>query len=156
VTLGSLGELLYGSRWQTGLTQACALPSNTPRTIRPPRPPVRHKLSSVCPTEARNETRLVRGCRCEQRVERYDRNVGNKETGAGESNQPFGCWVRWLTMNLDYVPLLRVMRDLHSIPRGQPPDFNGKRRFRQYLRTDLRLRQEGRQTGSALLHEPDG
>jgi hypothetical protein len=38
-------------------------------------------------------------------------------------------------MNLDYVPLVRVMRDLHSIPRGQPPDFNGKRRFRQYLRT---------------------
>ncbi|HEV3196772.1 MAG TPA: hypothetical protein VGZ73_02670, partial [Bryobacteraceae bacterium] len=38
-------------------------------------------------------------------------------------------------MNLDYVPLLRVMRELHSIPRGQPPDFNGKKRFRQYLRT---------------------
>jgi len=38
-------------------------------------------------------------------------------------------------MNLDYVPLVRVMRELHSIPRGQPPDFNGKRRFRQYLRT---------------------
>ena len=38
-------------------------------------------------------------------------------------------------MNLDYVPLLRVMRELHSIPRGQPPDFNGMRRFRQYVRT---------------------
>src|SRR5271166_5232489 len=38
-------------------------------------------------------------------------------------------------MILDYVPLVRVMRDLHSIPRGQPPDFNGKKRFRQYLRT---------------------
>src|SRR5262245_13154172 len=38
-------------------------------------------------------------------------------------------------MNLDYVPLLRVMRELHDIPRGQPPDFNGRRRFRQYLRT---------------------
>src|SRR6516165_1268974 len=37
-------------------------------------------------------------------------------------------------MNLDYVPLLRVMRDLHSIPRGQPPDFNGKKRFKEYLR----------------------
>src|SRR5215471_7822000 len=37
-------------------------------------------------------------------------------------------------MNLDYVPLLRVMRDLHSIPRGRPPDFNGKKRFKQYLR----------------------
>jgi hypothetical protein len=31
--------------------------------------------------------------------------------------------------------LVRVMRDLHSIPRGQPPDFNGMKRFRQYLRT---------------------
>jgi hypothetical protein len=38
-------------------------------------------------------------------------------------------------MKLDYVPLLRVMRKLHDIPRGQPPDFNGKKRFRQYLRT---------------------
>ena len=38
-------------------------------------------------------------------------------------------------MKLDYVPLLRVMRELHSIPRGQPPDFNGKKRFQQYLRT---------------------
>src|SRR5262249_30072707 len=38
-------------------------------------------------------------------------------------------------MNLDYVPLLRVMREIQSIPRGQPPDFNGKRRFRHYLRT---------------------
>jgi len=38
-------------------------------------------------------------------------------------------------MNLDYVPLLRVMREIQSIPRGQPPDFNGMRRFRQYLRT---------------------
>jgi hypothetical protein len=37
-------------------------------------------------------------------------------------------------MKLDYVPLLRVMRDLHHIPRGQPPDFNGKKRFKQYLR----------------------
>ena len=38
-------------------------------------------------------------------------------------------------MNLDYVPLMRVMRELHDIPRGQPPDFNGMKRFRQYLRT---------------------
>jgi hypothetical protein len=38
-------------------------------------------------------------------------------------------------MNLDYVPLIRVMRKLHDIPRGQPPDFNGMKRFRQYLRT---------------------
>jgi hypothetical protein len=38
-------------------------------------------------------------------------------------------------MDLEYVPLLPVMRDLHRIPRGQPPDFNGKRRFKQYLRT---------------------
>jgi hypothetical protein len=38
-------------------------------------------------------------------------------------------------MYLDYVPLLQIMRELHGIPRGQPPDFNGMRRFRQYLRT---------------------
>ena len=38
-------------------------------------------------------------------------------------------------MNLECVPLLRVMRELQSIPRGQPPDFNGMKRFRQYLRT---------------------
>ena len=38
-------------------------------------------------------------------------------------------------MNLDYVPLLRIMRDLYSIPRGNPPDFNGMRRFHEYLRT---------------------
>jgi hypothetical protein len=38
-------------------------------------------------------------------------------------------------MNLDYVPLLKVMRELYAIPRGRPPDFNGRRRFRQYLRT---------------------
>jgi hypothetical protein len=38
-------------------------------------------------------------------------------------------------MNLDYVPLLPVIRQIQSIPRGQPPDFNGMRRFRQYLRT---------------------
>ena len=34
-------------------------------------------------------------------------------------------------MKLDYVPLLRIQRDLHDIPRG--PE-----RFRQYLRTILK------------------
>ena len=37
-------------------------------------------------------------------------------------------------MNLDYVPLLRVMQELQSIPRGQPPDFNGMKRFRHFVR----------------------
>jgi hypothetical protein len=37
-------------------------------------------------------------------------------------------------MNLDYMPLLRVMRDLQSMPRGQPPDFNGMKRFRHFVR----------------------
>ncbi len=37
-------------------------------------------------------------------------------------------------MNLDYVPLLRVMRDIQSVPRGQPPDFNGMKRFRHFVR----------------------
>jgi len=38
-------------------------------------------------------------------------------------------------MNLEYVPLLRVMRDIQSVPRGSPPDFNGKKRFKKYLGT---------------------
>jgi hypothetical protein len=46
-------------------------------------------------------------------------------------------------MNLDYVPLVRVMRGLHSIPRGQPPDFNGMRRFRQYVRTIFPRKKNG-------------
>ena len=37
-------------------------------------------------------------------------------------------------MNLDYVPLLRVMRELQGIPRGQPADFNGMKRFRHFVR----------------------
>ena len=46
-------------------------------------------------------------------------------------------------MNLDYVPLLRVMRKLHSIPRGQPPDFNGMKRFLQYVRTIFPRKRNG-------------
>jgi hypothetical protein len=46
-------------------------------------------------------------------------------------------------VNLDYVPLLRVMRRLHSIPRGQPPDFNGMKRFRQYVRTIFPRKKNG-------------
>src|ERR1043166_3227160 len=38
-------------------------------------------------------------------------------------------------MTLDYGPLVRVMREIQGTPRGQPPDFNGKKRFRHYLRT---------------------
>src|SRR3954447_11258883 len=38
-------------------------------------------------------------------------------------------------MHLEYVSLLPIQRQLQSIPRGQPPDFNGLRRFKQYLRT---------------------
>ena len=37
-------------------------------------------------------------------------------------------------MNLDYVPLFRVMREIQGIPRGQPPDFNGMKRFRHFVR----------------------
>jgi hypothetical protein len=37
-------------------------------------------------------------------------------------------------MNLDYVPLLPVMREIQGIPRGQPPDFNGMKRFRHFVR----------------------
>jgi hypothetical protein len=46
-------------------------------------------------------------------------------------------------MKLDYVPLLRVMREIHSIPRGQPPDFNGMRRFRQFVRTIFPRKKNG-------------
>lgn len=38
-------------------------------------------------------------------------------------------------MHLSYVPLVGILRELYSIPRGNPPDFNGMKRFRQYLRT---------------------
>ena len=47
-------------------------------------------------------------------------------------------------MNLDYVPLLRVMREIHSIPRGQPPDFNGMKRFRQFVRTIFPRKKNGK------------
>jgi hypothetical protein len=47
-------------------------------------------------------------------------------------------------MKLDYVPLLRVMRELHSIPRGQPPDFNGVKRFRQFVRTIFPRKKNGK------------
>jgi hypothetical protein len=46
-------------------------------------------------------------------------------------------------MNLDYVPLLRLMRELHSIPRGQPPDFNGMKRFRHFVRTIFPRKRNG-------------
>ncbi len=54
-------------------------------------------------------------------------------------------------MNLEYVPLLRVMRDIQSIPRGQPPEFNGMKRFRQYLRTIFDYRPPGRSANCRLL-----
>jgi hypothetical protein len=38
-------------------------------------------------------------------------------------------------VRIEYRPLLQIQRELQSIPRGQPPDFSGMRRFRQYLRT---------------------
>jgi len=59
-------------------------------------------------------------------------------------------------MNLDYVPLLRVMRELHGIPRGQPPDFNGMRRFRQYLRTIFPHDEGAEQLLPLLLMNPMG
>jgi hypothetical protein len=32
---------------------------------------------------------------------------------------------------------------LHGIPRGQPPDFNGMKRFRQYVRTIFPRKRNG-------------
>jgi hypothetical protein len=59
-------------------------------------------------------------------------------------------------MNLDYVPLLRVMRELYSIPRGQPPDFNGLKRFHQYLRTIFPYDETEDQLLPLLLMNPMG
>src|SRR5262249_55028951 len=47
-------------------------------------------------------------------------------------------------MKLDYVPLLRVMREIHTIPRGQPPDFNGMKRFRQFVRAIFPCKKNGK------------
>jgi hypothetical protein len=46
-------------------------------------------------------------------------------------------------LNLDYLPLLRVMREIYSIPRGQPPDFNGMKRFRHFVRTIFPRKKNG-------------
>src|SRR5262249_1677806 len=59
-------------------------------------------------------------------------------------------------MNLDFVPLVRVMRELHSIPRGHPPDFNGMKRFRQYLRTIFPLDDTAEQLLPLLAMNPMG
>ena len=65
-------------------------------------------------------------------------------------------------MKLDYVPLLQVMRELHSIPRGQPPDFNGMKRFPQFVRTIFPRKKNGNidenvgLSDSAPRHQPDG
>src|SRR5262245_35174173 len=58
-------------------------------------------------------------------------------------------------MNLDYVPLLRVMRELHSIPRGQPPDFNGMKRFRQYVHTIFPRKKRARVTAEVAARLAD-
>jgi hypothetical protein len=54
-------------------------------------------------------------------------------------------------MNLDYVPLLRVMREIHGIPRGQPPDFNGMKRFRHFVRTIFPRKKNGEIDENALI-----
>jgi hypothetical protein len=36
------------------------------------------------------------------------------------------------------------MREIHSIPRGQPPDFNGMKRFRQFVRTIFPRKKNGK------------
>jgi hypothetical protein len=52
-------------------------------------------------------------------------------------------------MRLEYVPLLRVQRDLHEIPRGHA-------RFRQYLRTILTPDGKGLDLPSLLVMNPMG
>jgi hypothetical protein len=53
-------------------------------------------------------------------------------------------------MNLDYVPLLRVMREIQGIPRGQPPDFNGMKRFRHFVRRIFPRKKNGEIDESAV------
>src|SRR5262245_24407074 len=48
------------------------------------------------------------------------------------------------------------MRELHNIPRGQPPDFNGGQRFRQYLRTIFPHDETAEQLLPLLLMNPMG
>jgi hypothetical protein len=57
-------------------------------------------------------------------------------------------------MNLDYVPLLPVMRKLHSIPRGQPPDFNGMKRFLQYVHAIFPRKKNGKIDENAVFLLP--
>ena len=57
-------------------------------------------------------------------------------------------------MKLDYVPLLRVMRKIQSIPRGQPPDFNGMKRFRHFVRTIFPRNKSGKIDDNAVLLLP--
>ena len=54
-----------------------------------------------------------------------------------------------MIMNLDYVPLLQVMRELHTIPRG-------RERFSQYLRTIFPLDDEADQLLPLLAMNPMG
>jgi len=53
-------------------------------------------------------------------------------------------------MYLDYVPLLPVMREIQGIPRGQPPDFNGMKRFRHFVRRVFPRKRNGEIDESAL------
>ena len=57
-------------------------------------------------------------------------------------------------MNLDYVPLVRVMRDIHSVPRGQPPDFNGMKRFRHFVRRIFPRKKNGEIDENAVCRIP--
>src|SRR5262245_45327743 len=52
-------------------------------------------------------------------------------------------------MNLEYVPLLQIPRELHDIPRGL-------RRFRQYLRTIMNHRRNTVELPSLLAMNPMG
>jgi hypothetical protein len=52
-------------------------------------------------------------------------------------------------MNLDYVPLMGIMRELHDIPRGMG-------RFRQYLRTISNHEGTGLELPSLLHMNPMG
>ena len=48
------------------------------------------------------------------------------------------------------------MREVQSIPRGQPPNFNGMRRFREYLRTIFPRDESADQLLPLLIMNPIG
>jgi hypothetical protein len=54
----------------------------------------------------------------------------------------------------NYVPLLRVMREIQGVPRGQPSDFNGMKRFRHFVRRIFPRKKNGQIDENAVYLMP--